>query len=87
MDENNRIEDIEFMEQILEKRSQIESTADINEIAKLKEENDKIIRSMLRDISEKFEKKNYKDALSLIERLKYFDRIDQAIHSWEAPSN
>ncbi len=50
MDENNRIEDFEFMEAILEKREQIDSSNDPNEIEKFKKENDQIIHTMLTDI-------------------------------------
>jgi len=82
MEEGNRIEDIEFMEEILEKRSKIEETADKQEIEEMKAENDVIIKDYLQNIAEKLEKKNYKEALELVERSKYFTRIDEALHDW-----
>lgn len=83
LEEGNRIEDIEFMEEILDKRSQIEESTDFEEIKGLKSENDKIIQNYIQDIANKIDKGEYQSALELIERSQYFNRIDEAINNWE----
>lgn len=74
--------DFDFMEEILEKREQIEYSQDKNEINQIKEENDDIMQTYMKGISEKLKDKNYKEALELIERFKYFGRINEAIDTW-----
>jgi hypothetical protein len=71
------------MEEILEKRSQIEASDDKAEITKIQSENKQIIDKILDNISAHFDKKEFKEALDLIERLKYYDRIEEAIQDWE----
>lgn len=77
------MQDIEFMEEILDKRSRIEEMTDPKEKDAIKEENDKIMENYQNKISEAFEKKNYKEALALLERYKYYHRINEAISDWE----
>ncbi len=75
--------DMEFMEEILEKRMAIEESQDVQEIEQYKAENDEIIENYLREVSQKLESKEYADALKIIEKYQYFNRIDQAISHWE----
>ena len=73
------MDDMEFMEEILEKRMVIEESDDASEISKIKVENDAVVKKMLENISQLFDKNEYAEALALIEKLKYFDRISQAL--------
>lgn len=56
---------------------------DKSEITQIQSENKQIITKILDDISSHFEKKEFTEALSLVERLKYYDRIEEAIQEWE----
>jgi len=71
------------MEEILEKRSQIEESSNREEIKELKKANDKIIQTFIQNIADKINKEEFKSALELIEKYQYFNRIDEAINDWE----
>ena len=75
--------DMEFMEEILEKRMAIEESQDAQEILEYKAANDQIIENYKKEVAQKLENKEYADALKLIEKYQYFNRIDQAISHWE----
>jgi len=83
LEEGNRMDDFEFMEEILEKRMAIEESEDPQEISEYKSANDQIIENFKQDVAQKLENKEYADALKLIEKYQYFNRIDQAISDWE----
>ncbi len=87
MEEGNRMEDFEFMEEILEKRSIIEESNDKKEINAIKLENSQIIEASFQKIMEKLEKSEYQEALELLEKHQYYDKIDQAISAWEEKQN
>jgi len=71
------------MEEVLEKRSQIEESTNYEEIKTLKGENDKILHSYIQEIANNIDKEEYSEALKLIEKSQYFHRIDEAINHWE----
>ena len=77
------MDDFEFMEEILEKRMAIEESEDPKEITQYKTENDEIIANYKHDVAQKLDKKEYAEALKVIEKYQYFNRIDQAISAWE----
>lgn len=53
------------------------------EISNIQKENKQIITKILDDINAHFNNKEYSQALLLVERLKYYDRIEEAIQEWE----
>ena len=70
------------MEEILEKREKIDESTNAEEISKFKEDNDVIIQAYIKDIAEAIEKKQYEEALGLVKKFQYFNRIDEAIETW-----
>ncbi len=74
--------DMEFMEEILEKRSTIDESTDAQEIEEIKEKNDKIVDKYWKEISQHLAKKDYKKTNELMEKFQYYIRIDEAIQDW-----
>lgn len=71
--------DSDFLDEIFEKRDRVQETEDKEELEKLKVENDTNLKESYTELAKLLSKGEFDEAADLLEKLKYFHSIENAI--------
>ena len=85
-EETAKIEDPEFLMEVMEVRERIEDVEEVEGLEEMVEENEKRLRECEEKLGEAFGKEDWEAAGEQAVRLRYWVNVKDTLHEWEEKS-